>query len=124
MSLLVNDAGQQLFPSIALQARSLASAHPEISVYAGPQPPQKAVTLRTIRSKYEKKLPISMATAYDYPSAVHVSNERHQLHCVLPAGVIGISKVHSCSDPKLEYSQGTAARISPPISCHSIVTNT
>ncbi|WIA10720.1 hypothetical protein OEZ85_010894 [Tetradesmus obliquus] len=50
----------------------MASAHPEIQVYAGPQAPKKAVTLRTLRAKYEKQQPICMATAYDYPSAVHV----------------------------------------------------
>ncbi|KAF8068334.1 KPHMT2 [Scenedesmus sp. PABB004] len=53
-------------------ARGFASAHPEIQVYAGPQPSRKAVTLRTLRAKYEKGVPISMCTAYDYPSAVHV----------------------------------------------------
>lgn len=31
------------------------------------------MTLRTLRSKYEKGQPITMVTAYDYPSAVHVS---------------------------------------------------
>lgn len=53
--------------------RHYASAHPEVTVYTGPQSPRKAVTLRTLRSKYEKGQPITMVTAYDYPSAVHVS---------------------------------------------------
>lgn len=53
--------------------RQYASAHPEATVYTGPQSPRKAVTLRTLRAKYEKGQPISMVTAYDYPSAVHVS---------------------------------------------------
>eukprot|EP00882_Tetradesmus_deserticola_P032530 GHRQ01036972.1.p1 GENE.GHRQ01036972.1~~GHRQ01036972.1.p1 ORF type:complete len:204 (-),score=39.55 GHRQ01036972.1:22-633(-) len=67
-------AGQQvLLPALAQYARGMASAHPEIQVYAGPQPPKKAVTLRTLRAKYDRKQPICMATAYDYPSAVHVS---------------------------------------------------
>lgn len=55
-------------------ARLYASAHPEVTVYPGPQSPRKAVTLRTLRAKYEKGQPITMVTAYDYPSAVHVSS--------------------------------------------------
>jgi len=44
-------------------------------VYSGPQAPSpKRVTLRTLKSKYAKKQPISMVTAYDYPSAVHVDS--------------------------------------------------
>ena len=30
------------------------------------------MTLRTIQNKYKKQDPISVVTAYDYPSAVHV----------------------------------------------------
>lgn len=42
-------------------------------MYGGPTAPlPKQVTLRTLQSKYRKKQPISMVTAYDYPSAVHV----------------------------------------------------
>lgn len=55
------------------QQRLFASAHPEATVYPGPQSPRKTVTLRTLRSKYDKGQPITMVTAYDYPSAVHVS---------------------------------------------------
>ena len=33
----------------------------------------KRITLKTLRSMYAKREPISMVTAYDYPSAVHVS---------------------------------------------------
>ena len=33
----------------------------------------KRITLKTLRSMYAKGEPISMVTAYDYPSAVHVS---------------------------------------------------
>ena len=49
------------------------SIQPENTVYGGPTAPlPKRVTLRTIQSKYKKQEPISMVTAYDYPSAVHV----------------------------------------------------
>ena len=41
---------------------------------SGPSAPSpKRVTLRTLRDKYRRGEPISMVTAYDYPSAVHVS---------------------------------------------------
>lgn len=44
------------------------------TVYGGPSTQSaQAVTLRTLRAKYDKGVPISMVTAYDYPSAVHVS---------------------------------------------------
>ena len=50
------------------------SIQPENTVYGGPSAPSpKRVTLRTLRNKYKKQEPISMVTAYDYPSAVHVS---------------------------------------------------
>lgn len=50
------------------------SIQPENTVYSGPVTPSpKRVTLRTLQSKYKKGEPISMVTAYDYPSAVHVS---------------------------------------------------
>ena len=56
-----------------VQVRHMASIQPEDTVYSGPQAPSpKRVTLRSIRSKYSKGKPISMVTAYDYPSAVHV----------------------------------------------------
>ena len=47
---------------------------PDVTVYGGPkeQTPSKRVTLRHLASKYTKKEPITMVTAYDYPSAVHV----------------------------------------------------
>ena len=47
---------------------------PDATVYGGPkaQTPSKRVTLRHLASKYIKKEPITMVTAYDYPSAVHV----------------------------------------------------
>lgn len=57
----------------------MASAHPEIAVYSGPKPPTpRAVTLRTLRAKYERGDPITMVTAYDYPSAVHVGGPELQ----------------------------------------------
>lgn len=59
--------------SSASTAVRTASTLPPTTVYQGPSPPSpKRVTLRTLRSKYDSGIPISMATAYDYPSAVHV----------------------------------------------------
>jgi len=52
------------------------STRPEASVYGGPASPVKPVTLRTLRGKYEKGVPITMVTAYDYPSGVHVRSVR------------------------------------------------
>ena len=50
------------------------SNQPEDTVYGGPSPAvPKRITLKTLRSMYAKGQPISMVTAYDYPSAVHVS---------------------------------------------------
>ena len=50
------------------------SNQPEDTVYGGPSPAvAKRITLKTLRSMYAKGEPISMVTAYDYPSAVHVS---------------------------------------------------
>eukprot|EP01018_Ginkgo_biloba_P004696 Gb_23236 [translate_table: standard] len=47
---------------------------PENTVYGGPksQSPWKRITLKHLAGKYEKGEPITMVTAYDYPSAVHV----------------------------------------------------
>ena len=70
------------------------SNQPEDTVYGGPSsPPPKRVTLRTLAEKYSRGENISMVTAYDYPSAVHVSSMpalhirpqlRHpQAHCAL-----------------------------------------
>ncbi|CAL5221682.1 g3916 [Coccomyxa viridis] len=51
----------------------MASIQPADTVYSGPQSaPPRRVTLRTIRQMYAKNEPLSMVTAYDYPSAVHV----------------------------------------------------
>ncbi|TYI13193.1 hypothetical protein ES332_A08G041600v1 [Gossypium tomentosum] len=64
------------------KASSLASASlirhlsnvPENTVYGGPKPqtPNQRVTLNQLRQKYNKGEPITMVTAYDYPSAVHL----------------------------------------------------
>lgn len=60
---------------VLLQIRRMASVQPEDTVYSGPQSaPPRRVTLRTIRQMYAKNEPLSMVTAYDYPSAVHVSS--------------------------------------------------
>ena len=54
------------------QWRSMSQA-PDTTVYSGPSSPSpRRVTLKTLRDKYARKQPISMVTAYDYPSAVHV----------------------------------------------------
>lgn len=47
---------------------------PENTVYGGPKPqnPEQRVTLSYLRQKYRKGEPITMVTAYDYPSAVHL----------------------------------------------------
>jgi hypothetical protein len=72
--MLLLSAHQEVPGAKARGARHYASAHPEVTVYTGPQSPRKAVTLRTLRAKYDKGQPITMVTAYDYPSAVHVSS--------------------------------------------------
>ena len=57
---------------------------PESAVYGGPQAPAPAqVTLRSLQQKYGAREPISMVTAYDYPSAVHVCP--HSLYMLLLA---------------------------------------
>lgn len=56
------------------EEQRMFSSLPENTVYAGPQSKSATnrVTLRTIRQKYLAGDPLSMVTAYDYPSAVHV----------------------------------------------------
>lgn len=47
---------------------------PDSTVYGGPKTPSASrVTLRVLQQKYRTGQKISMVTAYDYPSAVHVS---------------------------------------------------
>jgi|GEM_PF-36812 len=50
--------------------RNLASTPPKIS--AAPSPPHKNITIHSLLLKKRKGIPISMVTAYDFPSAVHV----------------------------------------------------
>lgn len=69
------------------------SNQPENAVYGGPQAPSpKRVTLRTLREKYQRGEPISMVTAYDYPSAVHVSpccmSACQNARCCVPLGCL------------------------------------
>ncbi|XP_024018870.1 3-methyl-2-oxobutanoate hydroxymethyltransferase 2, mitochondrial isoform X2 [Morus notabilis] len=47
---------------------------PESTVYGGPkaQSPNQRVTLATLRRKHRRREPITVVTAYDYPSAVHL----------------------------------------------------
>ncbi|KMT20404.1 hypothetical protein BVRB_1g004000 [Beta vulgaris subsp. vulgaris] len=47
---------------------------PENTVYGGPKPqnPDKRVTLAHLKQKHKKGEPITMVTAYDYPSGVHL----------------------------------------------------
>uniref|UniRef100_A0A5B7BK35 3-methyl-2-oxobutanoate hydroxymethyltransferase n=1 Tax=Davidia involucrata TaxID=16924 RepID=A0A5B7BK35_DAVIN len=47
---------------------------PENTVYGGPKPqnPNQRVTLTHLRQKHRKGEPITVVTAYDYPSAVHL----------------------------------------------------
>lgn len=47
---------------------------PENTVYSGPtsQSPNQRVTLTHLRQKHRKGQPITVVTAYDYPSAVHL----------------------------------------------------
>lgn len=55
-------------------ARRLLSNIPESTVYGGPktQAPGPRVTLNHLRQKHRRGDPITMVTAYDYPSAVQV----------------------------------------------------
>eukprot|EP01097_Dermamoeba_algensis_P006712 TRINITY_DN4185_c0_g1_i1.p1 TRINITY_DN4185_c0_g1~~TRINITY_DN4185_c0_g1_i1.p1 ORF type:complete len:351 (-),score=56.74 TRINITY_DN4185_c0_g1_i1:10-1062(-) len=39
-----------------------------------PQIPRKRTTITDVFNKYKKNIPITMVTAYDYPSAVHVND--------------------------------------------------
>ncbi|KAJ0962924.1 hypothetical protein J5N97_028046 [Dioscorea zingiberensis] len=57
-------------------ARRLMSNIPESTVYGGPKPQNsnQRVTLNSLRKKHQTGVPITMVTAYDYPSAVQVDN--------------------------------------------------
>jgi 3-methyl-2-oxobutanoate hydroxymethyltransferase len=60
--------------------RRLLSNVPESTIYGGPSPQESAaarrmtVTVTTLRGKHRRGEPISMVTAYDYSSAVHVDS--------------------------------------------------
>ena len=53
-------------------APSRLSHKPEDAVYGGPRPSAPRMTLRKLAAKYARGERISVVTAYDYPSAVHV----------------------------------------------------
>ncbi|XP_008795028.2 3-methyl-2-oxobutanoate hydroxymethyltransferase 1, mitochondrial-like [Phoenix dactylifera] len=57
-------------------ARRLMSNMPENTVYGGPKPqsPNRRVTVTHLRQKHQRGEPITMVTAYDYPSAVHIDS--------------------------------------------------
>ncbi|KAK2973976.1 hypothetical protein RJ640_013537 [Escallonia rubra] len=69
-----------LFRTLAKRCTSLARSSrymsniPEDSVYGGPKPQNHRVTLTHLRQKHRKGEPITMVTAYDYPSAVHLDS--------------------------------------------------
>lgn len=53
--------------------RPFFSSKPDSSVYGGPKTQNtQRQTLRTLRKAYKDGVKLSMVTAYDYPSAVHV----------------------------------------------------
>ncbi|KAM7261105.1 hypothetical protein ACFE04_026580 [Oxalis oulophora] len=58
----------------SLSLHRFMSNIPENSVYGGPQPQTSTqrVTLTNIKQKHKKGEPITIVTAYDYPSAVHL----------------------------------------------------
>lgn len=62
--------------SLLFTAVRAMSNVPENTVYGGPksQNPDQRVTLTQLRQKHRKGEAITMVTAYDYPSAVHLDN--------------------------------------------------
>jgi predicted transcriptional regulator len=66
----------RLAPLSTLGAERRAQCYatkPDATVYGGPQAQSpKRVTLRALQQKYRKGNKITMTTAYDYPTAVHV----------------------------------------------------
>ncbi|GAU26493.1 hypothetical protein TSUD_361260 [Trifolium subterraneum] len=63
-----------LSSSSLLNHLRLMSNLPENTVYSGPtsQNTNKRVTLSQLRQKHRNSIPITVVTAYDYPSAVHI----------------------------------------------------
>lgn len=66
-------SGVKSLPSLCSHLRSLSNV-PESTVYGGPKPQSvnQRVTLTHLRQKHRKGEPITIVTAYDYPSAVHL----------------------------------------------------
>lgn len=60
-------------PTTVAPRRHMSVRPPTSSISDSP-PARKKVTLNTLKSMHKKKTPISMVTAYDYPSAVAVSS--------------------------------------------------
>ncbi|GAQ78937.1 3-methyl-2-oxobutanoate hydroxymethyltransferase [Klebsormidium nitens] len=61
-------------PKPQFQVRNMSNL-PESTVYGGPQsPPAQRFNLRLLQRKYKAGEPITVVTAYDYPSAVHVDS--------------------------------------------------
>ena len=86
------------------------SNKPVDSVYGGPRPPIERTTLRKLASKYRRGERISVVTAYDYPSAVHVSQQHTRAHPLTP-----IRKVHERIKKKKDKGEeGTHTQ--PPVS--------
>ncbi|KAG6748156.1 hypothetical protein POPTR_014G090500v4 [Populus trichocarpa] len=63
-----------LKPTTLLRHLRFMSNVPENTVYGGPKPqnPHQRVTLTHLKQKHKKGDPITVVTAYDYPSAVHL----------------------------------------------------
>ena len=59
-------------PAPRAHQRRGMSHRPEDTVYGGPRPSEPRMTLKRLRAKYDAGERISVVTAYDYPSAVHV----------------------------------------------------
>ncbi|KAL3515515.1 hypothetical protein ACH5RR_022417 [Cinchona calisaya] len=70
---LASSTKRNSFSKTLLGIKCLSNV-PENTVYGGPKPqnPNQRVTLMNLRQKHKKGVPITMVTAYDYPSAVHL----------------------------------------------------
>ncbi|CAO2205097.1 unnamed protein product [Urochloa humidicola] len=109
----------------------LLSHAPETAVYGGggaaqqgqgeaAPPPARPVTLATLRGKYRRGEPITMVTAYDYSSAVHVDSAGIDLILVGDSAAMvahGYNNTLPISlDLMLEHCRATAAhRRGPPL---------
>ena len=89
------------------QLRALAS-QPEGVVYSGPQaPPSSRVTLQSLTKKYAAQEPITMVTAYDYPSAVHVRPEHDLYTCMWFCRMEMTNAIHSKEQVLVEQPAST-----------------